>query len=115
MPRISKRPADLRPSGGERVFTDPFGRLWSAGSHADRDGITVIFTCITDGRQSGRAIVVELPQEVGEFRRWSKDGKWAGYVGYPSQSSWIDMFAINMETGEARQLTLPIRLSFQLP
>ena len=66
MPRTSPRSTDLRPSGGERVFTDPFGRLWSAGSHADRDGTTVIFTCITDGRQSGRAIVVELPQEVGD-------------------------------------------------
>jgi hypothetical protein len=46
-----------------------------------------------------------LPQEVGEFRRWSKDGQWASYVGYPSQSNWIDMFAINLETGETRQLT----------
>jgi hypothetical protein len=46
-----------------------------------------------------------LPQEVGEFRRWSKDGKWAAYVGYPSQSNWIDMFMINLETGETRQLT----------
>lgn len=46
-----------------------------------------------------------LPQEVGEFRRWSKDGEWVGFVGYPSQSSWIDMYRVHLETGEVRQLT----------
>ena len=66
MPRTSNRELSLRPSGGERVFTDSLGRLWSAASHSEADGITVIFTCINDGRQSGRAIVVELPQEVGD-------------------------------------------------
>jgi hypothetical protein len=67
MPRLTKRSLDLRPSGGDRVFTDADGRLWSAATHADdRNGVTVIFTCITDGRQSGRAILVELPQEDGD-------------------------------------------------
>jgi hypothetical protein len=71
MPRLSNRPTP-RPSGGERVFTDDFGRLWSAASHPDKDGVTVIFT---DGRQSGRAILIELPQEsvdVGDevLRAW---------------------------------------------
>jgi hypothetical protein len=65
MPRTSTRELNLRPSGGERVFTDARGRLWSAATHVERDGVTVIFTCINDGRQSGRAIVVELPEEVG--------------------------------------------------
>ena len=55
---------NLRPSGGERVFTDAEGRLWSAATHSGADGVTVIFTCINDGRQSGRAI--SLPQEVGD-------------------------------------------------
>ncbi len=32
----------------------------------DEDAVTVIFTCISDGRQSGRAIVVESAEEVGE-------------------------------------------------
>ena len=66
MPRTSKRELSLRPSGGERVFTDSLGRLWSAASHSEADGIPAIFTCINDARQSGRAIVVELPQEVGD-------------------------------------------------
>ena len=67
MPRLSRRSPDLRPSGGDRVFTDADGRLWSAATTTDsHNGVTVIFTCITDGRQSGRAILVELPQEVGD-------------------------------------------------
>lgn len=57
-----------RPSGGDRVFTDASGRLWSAVTHLENQGgTTVIFTCITDGRQSGRAIVVELPEEGGDI------------------------------------------------
>ena len=66
MPRLSQRTRDLRPSGGERVFTDADGRLWNATSHHDADGATVVFTCITDGRQSSRAIVVARPGEVGD-------------------------------------------------
>ena len=54
-----------RPSGGERVFADAKGRLWSAASLSEADGFTVIFTCISDGRQSGRAILVEPVLEVG--------------------------------------------------
>lgn len=33
---------------------------------ADESGVTVIFTCISDGRQSGRAIVIESAEEVGD-------------------------------------------------
>ena len=56
----------MRPSGGERVFTDDQGRLWTAISSAEPDGVTVIFTCITEGRQSGRALVIDLSQEVAD-------------------------------------------------
>jgi hypothetical protein len=66
MPRLSKRSSQIRPSGGDRVFTDADGRLWSAVTSTDGNGVTVIFSCITDGRQSGRAILVELPQEGAE-------------------------------------------------
>lgn len=58
-----------------------------------------------DPDNPGELRIDPSPQEVGEFRRWSKDGKWAAYVGYPSQSNWIDMSMINLETGETRQLT----------
>ncbi len=66
MPRLTNQEKDLRPSGGERVFTDDQGRLWTAISSVESDGVTVIFTCITEGRQSGRAIVIDLSQEVGD-------------------------------------------------
>lgn len=66
MPRLSQRSSHTRPSGGDRVFTDASGRLWSAVAQMDGPGgVTVIFTCITDGRQSGRALVVELPDAAG--------------------------------------------------
>ena len=60
MPRLSNRQKDLRPSGGERVFTDALGRLWSALTTSDDRGATIVFTCITDGRQAGRAIAIDL-------------------------------------------------------
>src|SRR5687767_15848419 len=67
MPRLSNKELNTRPSGGERVFTDDAGRLWSASSHRDdQGGVTVVFTCINDGRQSGRAILIDLPEEVGD-------------------------------------------------
>lgn len=66
MPRITNQERNLRPSGGERVFTDANGRLWSAMSTVEDHGTTVVFTCITEGRQSGRAIVIDLSQEVGD-------------------------------------------------
>jgi hypothetical protein len=66
MPRLTNKEKHTRPSGGERVFTDAFGRLWSAISHSDTHGVTVVFTCITEGRQSGRAIAIDLPEEVGD-------------------------------------------------
>jgi hypothetical protein len=66
MPRSSSREKTSRPSGGERVFADTTGRLWSAASITDEHGATVVFTCISDGRQSGRALVVQLTGEVGD-------------------------------------------------
>ena len=66
MAKLTSHANDTRPSGGERVFTDAFGRLWSAASHKDDQGVTVVFTCINDGRQSGRAILIDLTQEVGD-------------------------------------------------
>jgi hypothetical protein len=56
MPRLSASSTTYRPSGGERVFADDKGRLWTAA----HTGEAVVFTCISDGRQSGRAIAVEL-------------------------------------------------------
>ena len=56
MPNVSDPSTTYSPSGGERVFADAKGRLWNA-AHA---GDVIVFTCISDGRHSGRAIVVNL-------------------------------------------------------
>jgi hypothetical protein len=56
MTKVFSQSTTYSPSGGDRVFADDKGRLWSA-AHA---GEVIIFTCISDGRNSGRAIVVNL-------------------------------------------------------
>jgi hypothetical protein len=62
MLNIPTRRAPVRSSGGERVFTDDEGRLWSAALDA-RDNPTgaLVFRCISDGRQSVRALAVDPP------------------------------------------------------
>lgn len=42
---------------------------------------------------------------VGEFRGFSGSGKEATYVGYPKESSNIDVFAVDLATGATRRLT----------
>ncbi|KAF5012185.1 hypothetical protein FDECE_1740 [Fusarium decemcellulare] len=42
---------------------------------------------------------------VGEFRGFSGDGKEVTYVGYPTESSNIDVFAADLATGAVRRLT----------
>jgi hypothetical protein len=71
VPRVTPRAHQYRASGGERVFTDEAGRLWSAAY----TGEALVFTCVSDGRQSGRALAVsvsELAGEVGDdlLRMW---------------------------------------------
>ena len=60
MPGISSHHPPFRPSGGERVFTDDQGRLWSAAldQRDDPEG-ALVFRCISDGRQSARALTVD--------------------------------------------------------
>lgn len=43
--------------------------------------------------------------DVGELRGFSKDGSEVLYVGYPFESSNIDLFAVNLTTGKVRRLT----------
>ncbi|CEI67636.1 hypothetical protein FVEN_g5717 [Fusarium venenatum] len=42
---------------------------------------------------------------VGEFRGFSGRGTEATYIGYPAESSNIDVFAIHLQTGKVRRLT----------
>ena len=67
-----------RPSGGERVFSDDGGLLWSAShrnqpKHADDD--VVVFACISDSRQSVRAMAVDASFRIADvsddtLREW---------------------------------------------
>jgi hypothetical protein len=71
MSRRTIRNSASQPSGGERVFADDAGRLWSAAQASD----ALVFTCISDGRQAGRALASEvatLEQSVGDdiLRTW---------------------------------------------
>ena len=60
MPKLHTRQPPLRPSGGERVFTDEQGRLWSAAlEQRDSSSGALVFRCISDGRQSVRALAVD--------------------------------------------------------
>ncbi|WHO38936.1 PD40 domain-containing protein [Sphingobium sp. AP49] len=43
--------------------------------------------------------------EVGEFRGFTADGREAVYVGYPWESSNIDIFAVGLADGRVRRLT----------
>ena len=60
MQRATIRIAPTRRSGGERVFTDDEGRLWSAAlEERDEPDGALVFRCISDGRQSVRALAVD--------------------------------------------------------
>jgi hypothetical protein len=65
------RAVEHRPTGDERVFADESGRTWSATF----TGEAIVFTCVSDGRQSGRAIAIPaggLAGDVGDdkLREW---------------------------------------------
>lgn len=75
MPRLSS-PSSRRPSGGERVFSDDQGSLWSASFSKGSPGEgAVVFACISDSRNAVRAIAAEpdltfadVPDET--LREW---------------------------------------------
>jgi hypothetical protein len=74
MPRLSTRSTVHErnaSSEDDRVFADDEGRLWSVAHLGD----ATVFTCISDGRRSGRALAVEnapLDASVGDetLRAW---------------------------------------------
>jgi hypothetical protein len=78
MSRLNTR-SSSRGSGGERVFSDDLGGLWSASfTKGAGDERAVVFACISDSRQSVRAIAAEpdlifadIPDET--LREWLKN------------------------------------------
>ena len=79
MPQPSARRAGRRPSGGERVFSDDVGRLWSASFTTEGTGAgAVVFACISDSRQPVRAIAMDGAHRLKEasddlLRTWLRE------------------------------------------
>ena len=46
-----------------------------------------------------------LVPSVGEFRGFTKDGRWVLYIGNPTESDNIDVYATNLSTGKTIRLT----------
>lgn len=62
------RPAartNRRPRGGERIFADDAGRLWGA-AHGRGADEAVVFSCMTDPRQTVRAIAIDRTYELAD-------------------------------------------------
>ena len=71
MSRRSIRGSGIGAEQGQRVFSDAAGRLWSAVQTPN----ALVFTCISDGRQAGRALALDtvtLEQGIGDeiLRAW---------------------------------------------
>ena len=78
MPEPSTRKPPRRKSGGERVFADDAGLLWSASNAPGSAAGAVVFSCISDSRQSVRAIQVESAVALAEaddelLRTWLRE------------------------------------------
>lgn len=58
---LSTTPSSRRGSGGERVFSDDRGTLWNAtfSKGVAIGDAAVVFACVSDARQSGRAIAAD--------------------------------------------------------
>lgn len=58
-----------------------------------------------DAQHPGELLFDPGAIEVGELRGFTKDGREVIYIGYPVESSNIDVFAANLATGKVRRLT----------
>lgn len=91
-----------------------FGRLDFdvADSRYNIDQVTRLFdpsptkqTIYVDPHHKHRLKLNTSAIAVGELRGFTKDGKQVVYIGNPSESSNIDVFAANLTTGKVRRLT----------
>ncbi|MFD0689646.1 hypothetical protein [Actinomadura fibrosa] len=58
-----------------------------------------------DPRRPGELRVNAKAISVGELRGFTKDGREVIYIGHPAESSNIDVFAADLQTGRVRRLT----------
>ena len=77
MPQPSTR-RSLRRSGGERVFADDSGLLWSASHAPGSPESAVVFSCISDSRQPVRALAVDDATSLRDvddatLRKWLRE------------------------------------------
>ncbi|MEU9246195.1 hypothetical protein [Streptomyces sp. NPDC048385] len=56
-------------------------------------------------RDSSKLVFDPSRPSVGEFRGFSKSGREAFYVGYPVESSNLDLMAVDLRTGKLRRAT----------
>ena len=78
MPQPTIRRSSPRSSGGQRVFADEQGRLWSASHTRGAHDGALVFACISDSRHSVRAIAVDGAFRLGEptddtLRAWLRE------------------------------------------
>jgi hypothetical protein len=78
MSHPTARKPHRRHSGGERVFADDIGRLWSAAHDREDGESVVIFTCISDARETVRAIAVDDRLRIADvsdeqLRAWLRE------------------------------------------
>ena len=77
----SRRPAQ----GGARVFADDAGHLWNASHATGTVDAAVVFTCISDSRQTARAIAVPVSfamTDAGDeiLRAWLREAPRMGLL-----------------------------------
>ncbi|MFD0855105.1 hypothetical protein ACFQ07_22885, partial [Actinomadura adrarensis] len=72
-------------------------RLFSTAP--DRQAVRV------DPKNPGRLLINPSVPTVGELRGFSGTGDEVTYIGYPTESSNIDVYAANLRTGKVRRLT----------
>ena len=78
MPQPTIRRWSRRISGGQRVFADERGRLWSASHTRGAHDGALVFACISDSRHSVRALAVDAAFRMGEvpddtLRAWLRE------------------------------------------
>mgnify|MGYP006951096442 FL=1 len=71
--------------GGARVFADDAGRLWNASHATGTVDAAVVFTCISDSRQTARAIAVPVSfalTDAGDdiLRAWLREAPRMGLL-----------------------------------
>src|SRR4029079_19686236 len=85
MQERSTQQTRLPASGGARVFADDAGRLWNASHATGTVDAAVVFTCISDSRQTARGHTVPFSFELTDtgdelLRAWLREAPRMGLL-----------------------------------